>query len=185
MDGRYLSMRIAILAGTGFLCALLAGCAPREMSRGGASSSTQNASPRAKSAGGARDTAAAAQESYDVRDEMPEESPRREAPLVERIEPIGSDTISVQDVAVEEAPAQRYDIGYRVQVHASADRAAAEAVRKKIAAETSMSAYLEYEEGLYKVRVGDFAERKDAAQARAKLAGAYPGSWIVRTTIRR
>jgi hypothetical protein len=48
-----------------------------------------------------------------------------------------------------------------------------------------MNAYIEYEDGLYKVRAGDFAERTDAAQARSKFAGAYPGSWIVRTTIRR
>jgi cell division protein FtsN len=147
--------------------------------------STHADAGRAKSAEGARDTAAAASASYDIEDEMPEKSPQRPAQLIERLEPARPDTISVQDVAVEESPKQRYDVGYRIQVFASGDRAAAERIKERIVAETGMNAYIEYEDGLYKVRAGDFAERKDAAQARLKLAGAYPGSWIVRTTIRR
>ena len=145
----------------------------------------QDDAGRVKRAEGARDTLADVRASYDIEEEMPEKSPQRPAQLIERLEPVRSDSISVQDVAVEEAPKQRYDVGYRIQVFASGDRAAAERVRERIVAETTMSAYLEYEEDLYKVRAGDFAERKDAAQARLKLAGAYPGSWIVRTTIRR
>ncbi len=174
------------ITGTLVLFLFFAGCAPREMAgkaRGGAIAQRDAGGER--SAEGARDAGADIEESYDIEDEMPEKSVRRPARLVERIEPVKSDSISVQDVAVEEAPKQRYDVGYRIQVFASGDRAAAETVRKRIAAETAMSAYLEYEEGLYKVRAGDFAERNDAAQARLKLAGAYPGSWIVRTTIRR
>ena len=132
-----------------------------------------------------RDTAGAPGASYNIEDEMPEKTPQRPAQLIERMEPARLDSISVTDVAVEEAPKQRYDVGYRIQVFASGDRAAAEKIRERIVAETAMSAYIEYEDGLYKVRVGDFAERKDAAQARLKLAGAYPGSWIVRTTVRR
>jgi hypothetical protein len=139
----------------------------------------------AKGVESARDTVAGARASYDIEDEMPEKSPQRPAQLIERLEPIGSDSISVQDVAVEEAPKQRYDVGYRIQVFASGDRVAAEKIRERIVAETGMKAYIEYEDGLYKVRAGDFAERKDAAQAGLKLAGDYPGSWIVRTTIRR
>jgi len=187
MRGRTASIRIALAAcGTFVLVLLLAGCAPRDMAGGTPGGPpTHDDAGGAKSAGGARDTAAAAGASYDIEDEMPEKSPQRAAELIEKLEPVRPDSISVQDVAVEESPKQRYDVGYRIQVFASGDRAAAEKVRERIAAETSMSAYLEYEEGLYKVRAGDFAERKDAAQARSKLAGAYPGSWIVRTTIRR
>jgi cell division protein FtsN len=187
MTGRIAAIRIARAAtGTFVLFLLLTGCAPREMARGAhRAGAAQDDAGRAKSVEGARDTVAGARTSYDFEDEMPEKSPQRPAQLIERIDPVGPDSISVQDVAVEEAPKQRYDVGYRIQVFASGDRAAAEKVKGRIVAETAMSAYLEYEDGLYKVRAGDFAERKDAAQARLKLAGAYPGSWIVRTTIRR
>jgi cell division protein FtsN len=173
-------------AGTFVLFLLLAGCAPREMAKGTrGAGAAQDDGGRAKSVEGARDTVAGARASYDIEDEMPEKSPERPAQLIERLEPVRSDSISVQDVAVEEAPKQRYEVGYRIQVFASGDRAAAEKIRERIVSETGMSAYLEYEENLYKVRAGDFAERKDAAQARSKLAGTFPGSWIVRTTIRR
>ncbi len=187
MTGRIASICVAgAAAGTFVLVSLLAGCAPREMAGGTlGSAADRDAAGRAKTVAAARDSAAAAQASYDIEDEMPEKSAQRPAQLIERLEPVRPDTISVQDVAVDESPKQRYDVGYRIQVFASGDRAAAEKVRGRIAAETSMSAYIEFEEGLYKVRAGDFAERKDAAQARLKLAGAYPGSWIVRTTIRR
>ena len=187
MTGRTAAIRIAQAAtGTGILLLLLVGCAPREMAGGSrGTGAAQDGAGRAKSAEGVRDTVAGARVSYDIEDEMPEKSPQRPAQLIEMLDPVESDSISVQDVAIEEAPKQRYDVGYRIQVFASGDRAAAEKVRERIAAETAMSAYLEYEEGLYKVRAGDFAERKDAAHARLKLAGTYPGSWIVRTTIRR
>jgi cell division septation protein DedD len=187
MKGRTTSIRIALAAwGTFVLVLLLAGCAPRDMAGGTpGGSSTHDDAGRAKSAEGARDTVAAAGASYDIEDEMPEKSPQRAAELIEKLEPVRPDSISVQDVAVEESPKQRYDVGYRIQVFASGDRAAAEKIKERIVAETGMNAYIEYEDGLYKVRAGDFAERTDAAQARSKFAGAYPGSWIVRTTIRR
>ena len=187
MRGRTASIRIALAAcGTFVLVLLLAGCAPRDMAGGTPGGPpTHDDAGGAKSAGGARDTAAAAGASYDIEDEMPEKSPQRAAELIEKLEPVRPDSISVQDVAVEESPKQRYDVGYRIQVFASGDRAATEKIKERIVAETGMNAYIEYEDGLYKVRAGDFAERKDAAQARSKFAGAYPGSWIVRTTIRR
>ena len=173
-------------AGTLVLVLLVAGCAPREMAGGSRETgAARNDAGRASAAGTARDTVTDARASYDIEDEMPEKSVQKPAQLIERLEPIKADSISVQDVAVEKTQEQRYDVGYRIQVFASADRGAAEKIRERIVAESSMSAYIEYEDGLYKVRAGDFAERKDAAQARLKLAGAYPGSWIVRTTIRR
>jgi cell division protein FtsN len=187
MTERTAALRISIGAtGTFVLFLLLTGCAPREMAeRTRGAGAAQDDVGRAESVEGARDTVTGARMSYDIENEMPETSPQRPAQLIEKLEPVGPDSISVQDVAVVEAPKQRYDVGYRIQVFASGDRSAAERVRERIVAETAMSAYIEYEEGLYKVRAGDFAERADAAQAGLKLAGAYPGSWIVRTTIRR
>jgi cell division protein FtsN len=157
------------------------GCAPGGMTGGSAERApVERDASASKTIETARDTAG-----YDIEDEMPEKTPQRPAELVERLEPVESDSVSVQDIVTEQVPTQRYDVGYRIQVFASGDRAAAEKVKERIVAETGMTAYIEFEEGLYKVRAGDFAERTDAAQARSKLAGAYPGSWIVRTTIRR
>lgn len=139
---------------------------------------------REAAAGAARDTSGTRPAAYDLEEEVPEKSPQRPAQLIERLEPVKPDTITVKDVAVEK-PKQLYSVGYRIQVFASSDRTAAEKVKERVVAETRLSAYIEYEDGLYKVRAGDFAERKDAAQARLKLVGTYPGSWIVRTTIRQ
>jgi|WetSurMetagenome_2_1015567.scaffolds.fasta_scaffold19712_4 hypothetical protein len=187
MSGRVAWKGIAFAAAGIFILMLLAGCVPREMAgeRARGTATPSRDAGRGEVAEAARDTAAGARAPYDVEDEMPEKTAQRPAQLVERLEPVRPDTISVQDVAVEESPKQRYDVGYRIQVFASGDRAAAEKIKEKIVADTAMNAYIEYEDGMYKVRAGDFAERKDAAQARLKLAGAYPGSWIVRTTIRR
>jgi cell division protein FtsN len=138
-----------------------------------------------RSAGAALDTAGTSAASYDIEEEMPEKTPPKPAELIEKLEPVKPDTISVQDIASADTLRQRYSVGYRIQVFASSDRSAAERVKERLAAETKLATYVEYEEGLYKVRAGDFAERKDAAQTRLKLAGAYPGSWIVRTTIRK
>jgi cell division protein FtsN len=162
-----------------------AGCAPAGMTGGSAGRAPADGAGASKTVSTARDTAAAGREAYDIEDEIPEKTPERPAELVERLDPIDADSVSVQDIVADQAPKQLYDVGYRIQVFASGDRAAAEKIKQRIVAETGMTAYIEFEEGLYKVRAGDFAERKDASQARSKLTGAYPGSWIVRTTIRR
>ena len=97
----------------------------------------------ARAVGTARDTVIDARASYDIEDEMPEKSVQKPAQLIERLEPMKTDSISVQDVAVEKTPEQRYDVGYRIQVFASADRGAAERIRERIVAESSMNAYIE------------------------------------------
>jgi len=178
------SEALALAGGIGLL--LLSACAPREMAgtaRKPAGSGEDAAAKRHIE--GSRDTVSTHGESYNLEEEMPEKAPQKPAQLIGRLEPVKPDTITVQDIAADETPKQRYDIGYRIQVFASSDRAAAEKVRERVVAETRLPAYIEYEDSLYKVRVGDFTERKDAAQARVKFAGAYPGSWIVRTTIRK
>jgi len=175
---------LALACGIGLL--LSGACAPREMAgtaRKPAGSGEDAAARRHTEA--SRDTVSSRGASYNLEEEMPEKAPQKPAQLVGRLEPVKPDTFIVQDIAAEETPKQRYDIGYRIQVFASSDRAAAERVRERVVAETRLPAYIEYEDSLYKVRVGDFAERKDAAEARVKFAGAYPGSWIVRTTIRK
>jgi hypothetical protein len=185
-------MRIAAMrrelefAGGIILLFFVIGCAPREMA-GGERREVGSQAPLAvqKGAGVTQDTSGASGTFYNIEEEMPEKSPQKPAQLIEKLEPIKPDTIGEQDIATEEAPKQLYIVGYRIQVSASADRASAEIIRTRVAAETELATYIEYEEGLYKVRAGDFAERKDAAQAMLKLAGKYPGSWIVRTTVRK
>jgi cell division protein FtsN len=162
-----------------------AGCAPGAMTGGGGKAPAGDGGRASKTVETAPETAATERGAYDVEDEIPEKTPQRPAELVERLEPVAGDSVSVQDVVADESSKQLYELGYRIQVFASGDRAAAEKMKERIVAETGMTAYIEYEDGLYKVRAGDFAERKDAAQARSKLAATYPGSWIVRATIRR
>ena len=100
----------------------------------------------------------------------------------ESIEPVKSDTFSVEETVEPPAPAAGYDIGYRVQLAAFAESAAARDLKKKIMAAVGITVYIEYEDGLYKVRVGDFATRAEASEARARLNADYPDCWIVRTT---
>lgn len=169
-------------------------CAPAPPGTGRAPASPAARTPVARTA--SADTAKGREPAYRFEDELPEKTPAREAPLVERIEPLAADTFSVEEGAVEEKPApageparetqpkQLFSIGYRIQVYASADRSAAERMQKRVAAEAKMPAYIDFEDGLYKVRAGDFAERKDAAQAKLSMEKLFPGCWIVRTTIR-
>ena len=187
MRKRVATMRREIIF-VGSIALLIAstGCAPREMTgavqrpAGGGSRPAREAVRAA-----ARDTSGTRVASYDLEEEEPEKAPQRPVQLVGRLEPVKPDTITVHDVAIEQKPKQLYSVGYRIQVFASGDRAAAEKVKERVVAETRLSAYIDNEDGLYKVRAGDFAERKDAVQARLKLAGTFPGSWIVRTTIRQ
>lgn len=132
-----------------------------------------------------RDTTSSPGTRYSVDDEMSRKIESRPVELSERVERVKPDTFAVQEGSVPEPAKKLYEIVYRVQVFASKDRAAAEKARQRAAADTKMPAYLEFEEGLYKVRVGDFAERKEAAEAKTKLGSRYPGSWVVMTTVRK
>jgi len=183
---------IAVTRGSTFIGTALAllllhpACAMREVA-GTRETSARRAelpSPSARREA-ARDTAGAARKRYSVEDEVPGKASSKPVELQERVAPMSRDTFAVQEKAIEEPAKALYGIVYRVQVFASSDRAAAEKVKQRIAAETGMRAYFEYEDGLYKVRAGDFPERKDAAEARSKLVAKYPGSWIVMTTVRK
>ena len=119
---------------------------------------------------------------YDLEEEMPEEDAVDPDELEEAIEPIEADPVVVEEVT---APAAAYGIGYRVQIFASGERSAAESLKTKAGGQTSLPVYIEYEGGYYKVRVGDFASRDEAAAARARLSKLYPDCWIVSTTIQK
>ncbi|MDD3642961.1 MAG: SPOR domain-containing protein [Candidatus Krumholzibacteria bacterium] len=126
--------------------------------------------------------AAGQQKPYDLEEEMPVESgPARK--VEEDIEPVRPDTFRVEEAERPAADAQ-YDLGYRIQVFASGSLDAAREMQKKVMAGTGLAAYIEFEEGLYKVRAGDFSTREEASAARTTLAQTYPDCWIVRTTVR-
>jgi cell division protein FtsN len=89
------------------------------------------------------------------------------------------------EAATSPAPAGDYRLGYRLQILATTDRARAEAVRSEAEARFGLPCYVEYEESLYKVRVGDFLDRSDAHEYLDILREkGYHDSWVVGTTVR-
>lgn len=132
------------------------------------------------------DTVGATAPGYDLESEMPEDDERvKPEDLEEEFEPLASDTFEVQDVDAETIEETDYDLGYRVQVFASGDLEKAKGIKERVVAETGFPAYIEFENNLYKVRVGDFTSRSAAAQARAGLVELFQDCWIVQTTIRK
>lgn len=126
----------------------------------------------------------AAEEPYDLESEMPEDDTVGESETAEEsIEPVKADTFSVEETVEPAAPSAAYTLGYRVQLAAFTESAGARDLKKKVMAAARIAVYIDYEGGLYKVRVGDFATRAEAAEARTKLAADYPDCWIVRTTV--
>lgn len=75
--------------------------------------------------------------------------------------------------------------GYRVQVVASSYEDNAKAVADKVrSAFPGTGVYVQHIQNLYKVRVGDFANRAGAEAMRDKLkAAGYADAWIVKETI--
>lgn len=70
--------------------------------------------------------------------------------------------------------------GYRVQVMASGNEEAAQSVRSAISARLGMPAYVDFVDGVHKVRVGDCPTREaaEALRDRCREAG-YGDAWIV------
>ena len=75
--------------------------------------------------------------------------------------------------------------GYRVQVFATGGRENAENFEMKIEMQLGVPAYIEYVDGIYKVRVGDCRSRQQAESLRQRCRSAgYADAWIVATEIR-
>lgn len=70
--------------------------------------------------------------------------------------------------------------GFRIQIFASADRDVAENARNVAASRLNMPAYLDLDAGVYKVRIGDYVTRDQAAAALPSVRGQfYPDAWVV------
>ena len=82
------------------------------------------------------------------------------------------------------APADSTGDGFRIQLFASADRDVAQNARDVAAQRLGVPAYLDLDGGVYKVRVGDYRRREDAAAALPSVrAQYYPDAWIVSARI--
>jgi cell division septation protein DedD len=123
-------------------------------------------------------------ESYDLESEMLEDTaPDDQEAFEEEIKPIEADTFAVEDLSPTSPSGAEYGVGFRIQVFASSDLEKARLFKEKVTSEAGLTAYIEYEGGLYKVRAGDFHTREQAVAARARLAPLYPDCWIVETTV--
>jgi len=109
--------------------------------------------------------------------------------FMELIEKYGQDdiTLTIKGVEQKKIEQRSYNIaqGYRCQVFASADIANAEEVASRIETLKLDSVYvISSEDGLYKVQVGNYQERKQAQIMLDKLMYAgVNGVWIIETSI--
>ena len=74
--------------------------------------------------------------------------------------------------------------GFRVQVLATRDQVNGERLRNKLSESFLENIYIIFESPNYKVRMGNFIDRRDAETLRRNLAKkGYPSAWIIRTRI--
>jgi len=74
--------------------------------------------------------------------------------------------------------------GFRVQVVATSSQENADRLRDELAIEYGKDIYIVFEAPNYKVRIGNFIDRRLAEKLRLELINkGYPSSWIIRTRI--
>ena len=74
--------------------------------------------------------------------------------------------------------------GFRVQVLATSSQENADRLRDELAIEYGKNIYIVFEAPNYKVRIGNFIDRRLAEKMRLELINkGYPSSWIIRTRI--
>ena len=74
--------------------------------------------------------------------------------------------------------------GFRVQVLATSSQENADRLRDELAIEYGKNIYIVFEAPNYKVRIGNFIDRRLAEKLRLELINkGYPSSWIIRTRI--
>ncbi len=109
------------------------------------------------------------------------------------VETTGAETTAVETTATTtEAPpatpaeevAPSPKMGYRVQIGAFTYEEGANRMKMRAESELNQKVYVDFIEGMYKVRVGDFLTREDAEAYRDKLIGmGYNGAFLVETEI--
>ncbi len=74
--------------------------------------------------------------------------------------------------------------GYRVQLFAGRERKAAEGVMRATQAQYEYAVYMVYEAPQYKVRIGDFVGREEAAGFCERLRReGYSDAWVVKSNV--
>jgi cell division septation protein DedD len=83
------------------------------------------------------------------------------------------------------APADSTADGFRIQVFASSDKDVAQNAASVAEQRLGIKAYVDLDGGMYKVRVGDFADRKAADTVLPTLRSHYyPDAWVVPARVR-
>jgi len=136
--------------------------------------------------------------STDVRKQADEEEKYEDLPVTEEgvvveeftppaeqpVSPLPSVPVSAQTAPNPAGTARDTMAGYRIQVFASGNDAAARSVKEAVEVAVGIPAYIELVEGVYKVRVGDCPSRPEAEALLEKCrAAGYGDAWIATTQI--
>jgi len=74
--------------------------------------------------------------------------------------------------------------GYRVQIHFGAEKAKALDIKSKFISQNhSLSAYLDYQQPYFKIRVGDFRTKLESYKFLQEISADFPGAFIVNDDI--
>lgn len=75
--------------------------------------------------------------------------------------------------------------GYRIQIFTgnANERAEAQRIKESVEENFGVSAYVDYESPLFKVRVGDFSDKIEAIGLKNKLKQEYRNAYIVKTKL--
>jgi hypothetical protein len=91
---------------------------------------------------------------------------------------------AAHDSGAQAAMVWRSADGYRVQLYAGREQGVARKVETAAKESLNLPVYLLYEAPQYKVRIGNFATREEAAQICSRLRReGFPDAWVVRSTV--
>ena len=97
--------------------------------------------------------------------------------------PLNTDTTLIKSNQIDST--QIIIEGFRVQLLATKELATAEQLQKQLLGNLNQKIYIVFEAPNYKVRVGDFIDRKKAETLRQKMIKeGYSSAWIIRTRIK-
>ena len=97
--------------------------------------------------------------------------------------PLNTDTTLIKNNQIDSA--QIIIEGFRVQILATKELVTAEQLQKQLLDNLNQNIYIVFEAPNYKVRVGDFIDRKKAETLRQKMIKeGYSSAWIIRTRIK-
>ncbi len=132
---------------------------------------------------------------YDFKGEGKVPPPSSDAPVEADVEeiPLADSSLDVTEAeappdtvrAPAPAPADSTADGFRIQVFASSDKEVAQNAATVAGQRLGIKAYVDLDGGMYKVRVGDFVDRKAADTVLPTVRGHYyPDAWVVPARVR-